>query len=109
MTDALPEKTQSRNTAAVSFHQRQHSGLDNISLASSHYDELMFDQSTCGWSKCKPKKLQKLNSPKWFLFFLAVFSIAQGEKTAHRKQFSYAELCKICSVPQVSTSQDVDV
>jgi len=35
-------------------------------------------QQSCGWRKCKPKKLQKLNSPKWFLFFLAVFSIVQG-------------------------------
>ena len=60
---------QSRNTAVVA--------ADNISTASSRFDELMLEQ-TCGWSKCKPEKLQKLNSPKWFLFFLAVFSVAQG-------------------------------
>lgn len=59
---------QSRNTAA---------GLqmDNASISSSRYDVM---EQSCGWSKCKPKKLQKLNSPKWFLFFLAVFSVAQG-------------------------------
>ena len=34
---------------------------------------------SCGWHKFHPKKLQRLNNPKWFLFFLIVFSIAQGK------------------------------
>ena len=32
----------------------------------------------CGWNKCKPEALQKLNTPKWFLFFLVCYSAAQG-------------------------------
>jgi len=38
-----------------------------------------FDANTrCGWNKCKPDGLQKLNTPKWFLFFLVCYSAAQG-------------------------------
>ena len=40
---------------------------------------LAFDANTrCGWNKCKPNGLQKLNTPKWFLFFLVCYSAAQG-------------------------------
>ena len=65
----------SRNTAVSPRHS-----VDSVSITSVadlQYEDFFFEQS-CGWRKCKPKKLQKLNSPKWFLFFLAVFSVVQG-------------------------------
>ena len=41
---------------------------------------LSFDENTqCGWNKCKPDALQRLNTPKWFLFFLVCYSAAQGK------------------------------
>jgi organic anion transporter 4A len=48
-----------------------------------HVDEQLknFDYrytDSCGWHKFYPKKLQRLNNPKWFLFFLIVFSLAQA-------------------------------
>lgn len=45
---------------------------------------LAFDDNTrCGWNKCKPNRLQKLNTPKWFLFFLVCYSAAQGKVERH--------------------------
>lgn len=32
----------------------------------------------CGWRSFRPKVLQKLNSPKWFLVFLTLYSFMQG-------------------------------
>ena len=34
----------------------------------------------CGWRSFRPKVLQKLNSPKWFLVFLTLYSFMQGKK-----------------------------
>ena len=50
-----------------------------------HVDEQLknFDYrytDSCGWHKFYPKQLQRLNNPKWFLFFLIVFSLAQGKR-----------------------------
>ena len=33
-----------------------------------------------GWGKFRPKILQIINGPKWFTFFLAIFSMTQGKK-----------------------------
>ena len=33
----------------------------------------------CGWRSYRPKFLQKLNTPKWFLVFLTIYSFMQGE------------------------------
>lgn len=62
------------NTAASPPSARD--GTDTFSISSSHYEE------NCGWSKCKPTKFQKMNSPKWFLFFLAVFSVSQSKTSS---------------------------
>ena len=35
----------------------------------------------CGWRSYRPKFLQKLNTPKWFLVFLTIYSFMQGELT----------------------------
>jgi len=59
------------NTAVSPSSTRN--AADTFSISSSHYEE------SCGWSKCKPAKFQKMNSPKWFLFFLAVFSVSQSK------------------------------
>lgn len=32
----------------------------------------------CGWRSFRPKFLQKLNTPKWFLVFLTIYSFMQG-------------------------------
>lgn len=32
----------------------------------------------CGWRSYRPKFLQKLNTPKWFLVFLTIYSFMQG-------------------------------
>ncbi|XP_078358479.1 solute carrier organic anion transporter family member 4A1-like [Oculina patagonica] len=32
----------------------------------------------CGWRSFRPKVLQKLNTPKWFLVFLTIYSFMQG-------------------------------
>ena len=37
------------------------------------------DELTCGWRSFKPRVLQKLNTPKWFLVFLTIYSFMQGE------------------------------
>ena len=34
---------------------------------------------SCGWRRLKPKFLQKLNTPKWFLVFLTIYSFMQGK------------------------------
>lgn len=34
----------------------------------------------CGWRSFRPKVLQKLNTPKWFLVFLTLYSFMQGKK-----------------------------
>lgn len=51
--------------------------LPSDNVMKNNFDGYNFSQS-CGWHKFHPKKLQRLNNPKWFLFFLIVFSIAQG-------------------------------
>ena len=33
-----------------------------------------------GWRSFKPKWLQWLNSPKWFLFFICWFTFVQGKR-----------------------------
>lgn len=32
----------------------------------------------CGWRSFRPKFLQRLNTPKWFLVFLTIYSFMQG-------------------------------
>ena len=34
----------------------------------------------CGWRSFRPKALQKLNTPKWFLVFLTIYSFMQGKQ-----------------------------
>ena len=32
----------------------------------------------CGWRSWRPKFLQKLVNPKWFILFISIFSFTQG-------------------------------
>jgi len=43
-------------------------------------DDVKLDERDllCGWRSFRPKFLQKLNSPKWFLVFLTLYSFMQG-------------------------------
>ena len=78
----LFQQNRTHNTAVSPSMQHHHSNnhhvtanmADTFSIDSSHYND-----EQCGWSNCKPNKMQKLNSPKWFLFFLAVFSVSQSK------------------------------
>ncbi|XP_065641204.1 solute carrier organic anion transporter family member 4C1 [Hydra vulgaris] len=98
----LPQSSGSVDSYSVSANQTQYSNLCNVSYVKNSYNgstelftrpissptpqmyspytsNLHLDHTlTCGWNKFKPQKLQKLNNAKWFLFFLAVFSISQG-------------------------------
>lgn len=65
--------------------ESEKSAIDEDRRKSCLSDNLSFEDITddsdskCGWNKCKPDTLQRLNTPKWFLFFLVCFSAAQGE------------------------------
>ncbi|EDO31714.1 predicted protein, partial [Nematostella vectensis] len=41
-------------------------------------DDHKEQELTCGWRSFTPKFLQKLNTPKWFLVFLTIYSFMQG-------------------------------
>ena len=93
---ATSPNTSVRYNTAVSYNQQEWARSPNSSAwvspavsrrhsqeGNSHIDFEVASHSDlkCGWHHCKPNKLQRLNSPKWFLFFLVVFSMAQGKLT----------------------------